>query len=142
MVCVLAPLVSAVEVRRSEERNNTLHIVATLAYTGGGTILHFIISFRHIGDSDWMQLDYTPTAIPADDSQLVWTAQMTDDRFQQSGIELQVTAVSSNNHNSNLVEQPENIGELVKHRHTIIHSIQKLDMVVNNTSHNYLMHMI
>lgn len=85
--------------------------MATLAYTGGGSIAYFVISFRYTGTNNWMELDSNITAIAVDGSALVWTAEMMDHRFQDYLIELQVQAVNSNNHISNIVIQAEDIGK-------------------------------
>lgn len=98
--------------RRSENSNKTLHVTASLAHTGGGDIAHFVISFRYFGVDLWTVLDDNFTARRVVDSQYMWSAEVADDRFQNSGIELEVRAVNSNGHKSNRVAQPEEICKL------------------------------
>lgn len=97
--------------RRIADSSNALQLTATLDYTGGGTITHFIVSFRPLGMSAWVLLSNFTAATAVEDSVLTWTAQVEDDRFQDSAIELQVSAVNSNNHASNIMEQYEEIGK-------------------------------
>lgn len=104
-----APLVSKVQVKRTEH-NNTLTLKAFLAYTGGGSIHHFAVAFRYPGASTWTELGNF-TASRSAELMLVWTAQVVDDRFQDSRIELQVEAFNSNGHISNSIVQIEEIGK-------------------------------
>ena len=95
--------------RRSGDNN--IHLTATLRYTGGGTITHFIVHYRPLGTETWVQLEQNFTAIAVDD-ELTWRTEVVDERFQDSAIELRVFAVNSNNNVSNSIEQPEEIGKL------------------------------
>lgn len=111
LIFLLAPLVSDVTVRRSEERNDTFHVTATLNYTGGGAIELFVVSYRKIRTTaTWIPLDRNFTATPSD-SQLLWSANIVDDNFQYSGIELRIKVVNSYGHASNYVDQREQIGK-------------------------------
>lgn len=107
-VATAAPLVSAVEVKRTEH-NNTLSLKVSLAYTGGGSIRYFAVAFRHPEVATWTALGNFIAS--ATDSMLVWTTQVVEERFQGSRIELRVEAVNSNGHVSNRVVQLEEIGE-------------------------------
>lgn len=99
---------SDVEVRRTKA--NTISLKVSLAYTGGGSIPYCTVAFRHLEVGTWTALgNFTTSA--TDDSALVQTLQIVDDRFQGSRIEIQVQAVNSNGRISNRVDQLEEIGE-------------------------------
>lgn len=106
-----APLLTGVEVRRSEERNNTLKLTATLRYTGGGTITHFVISFHVTEMSLWIPLKTNFTAVAINNSQLTWSTEVTDERFHNTAIELQVMVVNGDSYVSNVINISELIGE-------------------------------
>ena len=101
------------EVRVWRHTANTLNLMASLVYTGGGSIAHFVVSFRYTGTNDWVELNDNITANAVEGSALMWTAVIMDERFQDSLIELQVQAVSSNNHISNNISQAEDMGKYV-----------------------------
>jgi hypothetical protein len=97
-----------VEVKRTED-TNTLVLRVFLEYTGGGLIHHFRIAFRQPEADIWAPLgNFTASAI--NNSKLAWTAQIVDDRFQHSRVELWIEVVNSNNHISSGVPQLEEIG--------------------------------
>ncbi len=106
-----APLMSEVSIRRNNLRNNTLHVTATLAYTGGGAIQLFVISYREIGTTSWIAMDRNFTASAEGNSLLVWSANIVDDAFQELGIELQVKVVNSQGYVSNCLDDREEIGK-------------------------------
>ena len=99
---------SDVQVERSDH-NNTLNLRISLAYTGGGSIDYFIVSFRR-PEGPWAALGNVSATATGD--VLVWTAQVVDNRFQDSKIEVQIQVVNSNGHTSNPVNQTEAISKL------------------------------
>ena len=107
--CFAAPSVSAAEVERTDH-NSTLSLRVSLNYTGGGAIHHFVVAFRHYPEGGaWIALGNITASTT--DSMLVWTAQVADDRFQGSRIELRLEAVNSNGHTSNQIMPLEEIGK-------------------------------
>ena len=106
--CNAAPMVSAVQVQRSDS-NSTVNLRVSLEYTGGGHINHFIVNFRCPNTSQWKRVgNFTAMAT---NNPLIWTARVADERFQYSKVELQLAAVNSNGYISNYVNQIEDIGE-------------------------------
>ena len=84
----------------------------SLAYTGGGNISHFTVSFRRIGTTDWIRIEGTE-AIQSE-LFLQWKAVVTHEGLLTPGIELQVLAVNSRGYSSEPSSQPEPIGKLFK----------------------------
>ena len=99
--------------RRSTERNDTFVMTAFLAYTGGGTIELFVISYREVGADIWIVLERNFTAIPLENSMLAWSTEITNDTFQDSAFELQVEAVNTYGYASNSVDGEEEISKSV-----------------------------
>lgn len=97
---------------RRGDSTNTFNLKAFLAYTGGGSIAYFAVSFQLPEASEWTTLGNF-TASAADGSQLIWTAQVVDDRLQFSRIEMLVTVINSNGYASNSENQLEMIGKKV-----------------------------
>ena len=96
---------------RSIDRNNSLHLEATLLYTGGGGIQCFVLSFRYFGSTEWEQLENVQAE--SSDDPLVWSTEVVRDGFKDGRVELQVQAVNAHGFHSNMIEQVENIGKLV-----------------------------
>lgn len=114
---IAAPLVSELTVRRNHDRSNMFNVIAILNYTGGGVIQFFAVSYRKIGaTATWLPIERNFIAKAVDDSLLVWSANVVDDVFHDTGtgIELRVQAVNSYGYISNSMDQREEIGKLQK----------------------------
>lgn len=109
-----APLLTGINVFRIRSKNNSLELQASFAYTGGGRISHFVVSYRFIGGSEWIRLPGEFLAVPLDNSLLSWGTQITEEQFQYSAVELEIQAVNTNNHFSQASQKVEEIGKLVK----------------------------
>jgi len=87
------PSISSVEVTRLNR--TTFNLSVSLAYTGGGAITHFRISFRNTGTTSWHPLGEYP-ATPSPDSSLVWNWVMSRNEFDTSiPLTFNVLAVNS-----------------------------------------------
>ena len=87
------PSISSVEVTRLNR--TTFNLSVSLAYTGGGVITHFRISFRNTGTTSWHPLGEYP-ATPSPDSSLVWNWVMSRNEFDTSiPLTFNVLAVNS-----------------------------------------------
>ena len=87
------PSISSVEVTRLNR--TTFNLSVSLAYTGGGVITHFRISFRKTGTTSWHPLGEYP-ATPSPDSSLVWNWVMSRNEFDTSiPLTFNVLAVNS-----------------------------------------------
>ena len=87
------PSISSVEVTRLNM--TTFNLSVSLAYTGGGAITHFRISFRNTGTTSWHPLGDYP-ATPSPDSSLVWNWVMSRNEFDTSiPLTFNVLAVNS-----------------------------------------------
>ena len=75
------PSISSVAVVRLNR--TTFNLSLSLAYTGGGAITHFRISFRKTGTTSWHSLGEIP-ATPSPDSSLVWNGVMSRNEFDTS----------------------------------------------------------
>lgn len=85
--------------------------MASLAYTGGGSIQHFAIAYRLTEADVWTELgNFSASAV----NELTWTAEVANARFQNSRIELRVEAINSNGYISNSITQLEEIGKCIQ----------------------------
>ena len=71
----------------------------------------FVVSYREIGATSWIAMDRNFTADPADNTLLVWSANVMHQMFQESVIEFQVKVVNSHSYVSNCAEQMEELGK-------------------------------
>ena len=88
------PHISSVAVTRLNR--TTFNLYVSLAYTGGGVITHFNVSFRNTGATSWHPLGEIP-AIPSPNSSLVWNGVISRDDFDTS-IPLTFNVLAVNTH--------------------------------------------
>ena len=90
---IIAPSITSLEVTRLN--TTTFNLSASLAYTGGGAITHFRVSFRNTRTTSWTPLENVPvTSSP--DSSLVWNGVMNRDEFNTSvSLTFQVLVVNA-----------------------------------------------
>ena len=89
---ITAPSITSLDVTRLNM--TTFNLSVSLAYTGGGDITHFRVSFRDTRTTPWTPPENIPvTSSP--DSSLVWTGVMRRDEFDTStSLTFQVLAVN------------------------------------------------
>ena len=89
---ITAPSITSLEVTRLNR--TTFNLSVSLAYTGGGDITHFRVSFRDTRTTPWTPPENIPvTSSP--DSSLVWSGVMQRDEFDTSmSLTFQVLAVN------------------------------------------------
>ena len=93
------PSISSVEVTRLNR--TTFNLSVSLAYTGGGAITHFRISFRNTENTSWIPLGEIP-AIPSPDSSLVWNWVVSRDEFATySQVEFLLSVINEHGFESN-----------------------------------------
>ena len=91
----------------------------SLAYTGGGAITHFRVSFRDTGTTPWTLLgEISATASP--DSNLVWSGVVSRDEFATySGVEFMLSVTNQRGFESNYLETTAELGKL----NTVLHTV-------------------
>ena len=88
-----APSITSLEVTKLGMMTFILSV--SLAYTGGGAITHFRVSFRDTATTPWTSLENITVIPPSPDSNLVWTGVMRRDEFDTSmSLTFQVLAVN------------------------------------------------
>ena len=105
-----APSPPLLEVTRIS--NTTFSLSVSLAYTGGGVITHFNVSFRNTGTISWNPLGGIP-ATPSPDSSLVWNGVMSRDEFAGMTLEFQVVVVNGEMFGSTATVVQEKLSKLV-----------------------------
>ena len=97
----------------------TFNLSVSLAYTGGGAITHFRVSFRDIGSTPWTPLGDIP-AIPSPDSSLLWSGVVSRDEFATySQVEFMLSITNQHGFESNSLENTEELGKL----NTVLHTV-------------------
>ena len=105
-----APSPPLLEVTRVS--NTTFSLSVSLAYTGGGAITHFNISFRNTGTTSWNPLGEIP-ATQSPDSSLVWSGIVSRDEFAGMTLEFQVVVVNGMMYGSTAAVVQEQLSKLV-----------------------------
>ena len=96
---ISAPSITSLEVTRLNRA--TFNLSVSLAYTGGGAITHFRVSFRNTGTTSWDSLEDIP-ATPSPDSSLVWNGVVSRDEFAAySQVEFLLSVINEHGFESN-----------------------------------------
>ena len=91
----------------------------SLAYTGGGAITHFRLSFRNTGTTPWTPLGEIP-ATPSPDSSLLWSGVVSRNEFATySGVEFMLSVTNQHGFESNSMQATEELSKLNKVLHTV-----------------------
>ena len=89
---IIAPSITSLEVTKLNR--TTFNLSVSLAYTGGGAITHFRVSFRNTGTTSWISPEDIPVT-QSPDSGLVWSGVVSRDEFDTSAsLTFQVLAVN------------------------------------------------
>ena len=105
------PSISSVEVTRLNM--TTFNLSVSLAYTGGGAITHFRVSFRNTGTTSWDSLEDIP-ATPSPDSSLVWNGVVSRDEFAAySQVEFLLSVINQHGFKSNTSHTEIDLGKFV-----------------------------
>ena len=92
--------------------NTTFSLSVSLAYTGGGAITHFRVSFRNTGTTSWNRLGEIPVT-QSPDSSLVWSGVVSRDEFAGMTLEFQVAVVNARMFGSTAAVVQERLSKLV-----------------------------
>lgn len=99
-MCV-GPKVNEISVAPSRESGTTFQVSTSLAYTGGGIISFFDVSYRQSTTSAFVNIDNVPATRAGND--LVWTGIFTisDLNVDKSNLQFLVYVVNEFNYKSN-----------------------------------------
>ena len=88
---IAPPLPSSINIIRVNETSYNLRV--GVAYTGGGAITHFTVSFRQLGlNTGFTLLSEIPASPTSPESVLEWNGVATSEAFRNAGpLEFQVT---------------------------------------------------
>ena len=104
------PSISSVEVTRLNM--TTFNLSVSLAYTGGGAIIHFRVSFQNTGTPSWHPLEDIP-ATPSPNSSLVWNGVMSRDEFAAYyQVEFLLSVINQHGFESNTLQA---VGKFISH---------------------------
>ena len=90
--------------------NISINLTASLAYTGGGDIIHLMVEFRQLGTTEWIIVGPVQP-VSRSDSGLEVDIVVVDTRFSGIGIEFRVSAMNSHGHGSEPGVRMEEQGE-------------------------------
>ena len=105
------PSISSVEVMRLNR--TTFNFSVSLAYTGGGAITHFRVSFRNTRTTSWHPLEDIP-ATPSPHSSLVWNGVVSRYEFAAYyQVELLLSVINQDGFESNSSQAEIDLGKFV-----------------------------
>ena len=107
-IAIPAPSISSVEVTRLNM--TTFNLSASLAYTGGGVITHFRVSFQNTGTTPWTPPENIPV-IPSPNSNLVWSGVLNRNEFAASPVEFMLSVTNQHGFESNSIQTEEESGK-------------------------------
>ena len=89
----------------------TFNLSVSLAYTGGGAVTHFRVSFRNTGTASWYPLkDIPPT--PSPHSSLLWSAVVSREEFATySQVEFMLNVINQRGFVSNSKQTQVELGK-------------------------------
>ena len=89
----------------------TFNLSVSLAYTGGGAITHFRVSFRKTRTTPWTPPEEIP-AIPSPNSNLVWSGVVSKNEFAASSqVEFMLSVTNQHGFESNSIQTEEESGK-------------------------------
>ena len=106
-----APSITSLEVTRLNR--TTFNLSVSLAYTGGGAITHFRVSFRDTSTTPWTSTEDIP-ATPSPNSSLVWNGVVSRDEFAAySQVEFLLSVINQHGFESNTSHAVIDLGKFV-----------------------------
>ena len=103
------PSITSLEVTRLNM--TTFNLSVSLAYTGGGAITHFRVSFRDTGTTPWSPLEDLP-ATPSPNSNLVWNGIVSSNEFATySQVEFMLNVINQRGFVSNSMQIEVELGK-------------------------------
>ena len=105
MYSIPEPSISSVEATRLN--TTTFNLSVSLAYTGGGAITRFRVSFRETGTTPWSLLQATPSP----HSNLLWSAVVSNNEFAYSQVEFMLNITNQHGFVSNSKQTQEELGK-------------------------------